>query len=73
MGPAVPQHPIPMDWQAVSDASYVHALLGTGTVDSVSADNALIIKACAKDVYKMQRTSHNQPYFTYGKQYSKDT
>ena len=53
MGPAVPQHPIPMDWQAVSAASYVHELLSTGTVDSVSVYNSLKIKECAKYVCKM--------------------
>ena len=48
MGPAVPQHPIPMNWQAVSAAPSVHALLSTGTVDPSSEDNSLKIKAYTK-------------------------
>jgi hypothetical protein len=37
-----------MDWQAVSAAPQVHALLSTGTVDPGSEDNSLNIKAYAK-------------------------
>ena len=48
MGAAVLQHPIPMDWQAVSAAPLVPALLSTGTVDSGSEGNPLNIIAHAK-------------------------
>jgi len=37
-----------MDWQAVSAAPEVHALLSTGTVDSGSEDNSFKIKEYAK-------------------------
>ena len=37
-----------MDWQAVSAASYVHALLSTDTVDPGPEDNSFKIKSYAK-------------------------
>ena len=48
MGPALPQHPIPMDWQDVSATPYAQALLSTGTVYLGSEENSLKIKAYAK-------------------------
>ena len=39
----------------LSDTCKVHALPSTGTIDPVSVDNSLKIKACTKDVCKMQK------------------
>ena len=48
MVPVIPQLPIPKDWQAVSAAPYVHALLTSGIIDPGLEDRSLKIKACTK-------------------------